>query len=75
MIDMKRTLRRLIFERNISNKDIAKLMGVSDSNFSMKLSKKDFTLHGDIETIADVLGYDVKIVFIDKETGKEIECE
>lgn len=75
MIDITRAFKRLIFERDISNREVAGRLGMSDSNFSKRISKKDFTIHGDIERIADVLGYDVKIVFIDKETGKEIDIE
>lgn len=75
MIDMTRAFKLLIFERNIKSKEVADKMGMSESNFSKRIGKKDFTLHGDIEAIADVLGYGVKVVFVDRETGKEIEVE
>lgn len=75
MIDMTRALKRLIFERNISNGEVAGRLSMSNSNFCKRISKKDFTLHGDIEKIADAMGYDVKVVFVDRENGKTIEVE
>lgn len=75
MIDVTRAFKRLMFERDITNREVAKILGMSDSNFSSRISKKDFTLHGDIERISDAIGYDVKLIFIDRQTGKTIDCE
>ena len=32
-------------------------------------------LEYDIIRVADAMGYDVKLCFVDRETGKEIECD
>lgn len=49
----------------------AHLLGISPQNYSRKLKNKTFTVK-DLEKIADVLGFDMEIVFTDRKTGRKI---
>ena len=74
MINFKRGIERVKAERGISQKDIGEKLGLSEANISRLLSKKDFRIHKDIEKIADILGYDTELYFIDRKSKKRIPC-
>ena len=75
MINFKRGLERIKAERGINQKDIGEKLGLSDANISRLLSKKDFRIHKDIEKIADALGYDLELYFVDRKSKKRIACD
>ena len=57
--------------RNLNDSQVASLFGMSRQNYSRKLKNKTFSID-DLQKIADVLGFDMEIVFTDRETGKKI---
>lgn len=57
--------------RDINNTQTAKLLGISRQNFSNKCERNNFTVN-DLQKIANVLGFDMEIVFTDRESGKKV---
>lgn len=56
---------------NITMRKLSKLLGISAQNLSNKLGRDSYKVR-DLQEIADALGYELSIKFIDKETGEEI---
>lgn len=75
MTDLKKGFKRLLLESDINQTQLGEKLNMTKANVSRLLNKDDFRIYGDIERIADVLNYDVKISFIDRETGKVIDCD
>lgn len=61
----------MLLERDKNATDLANLLGCSKSNISRKFKRDNFD-EKDLAEIANVLGCDLKIVFVDRETGREI---
>ena len=64
-------IRILLVERDMTLKELAKLLGKSSSTISDKLRRDNFT-EKDLMKIAEALRYDYEAVFTDKDTGKQI---
>ena len=64
-------IRLLIRRRNMILGSIADQTGQTRQNFSNKLKKGDFR-ESELRAIAEALGCELKISFIDKTTGEEI---
>ena len=64
-------IRFLKNRRNVTLGEIAEVTGQTRQNFSNKLKRNDFR-ESELSAIADFLGCELKISFIDKETGEEI---
>ena len=56
---------------NISLRKLATMLGTSGQNLCNKLGRDSYKVR-DLQEIADVLGYELSIKFIDKETGEEV---
>jgi hypothetical protein len=56
---------------NMSEAELARRTGQSAQNFNAKLHRNSYKV-SELEKIAKAFGADVKISFIDKETGKAI---
>lgn len=52
--------------RNLNNTQTAALLGSSRQNFSNKCERNNFSVN-ELQKIADVLGFDMDIIFIDRE--------
>jgi len=72
-MDMKisEKIRLLVRRRKITLGDLAEGTGQTRQNFSNKLTRDDFK-QSELSEIAGFLGCDLKVTFIDRETGEEI---
>lgn len=68
---MAKKVRMLLVERGINQTQLAKMLGMTPSNMSMKLAKDNMT-EEDLKKIADVLNCDFEGAFILRENGKRI---
>lgn len=56
---------------NLSDSELARRMGISPQNLYAKMKRDNFS-ESDLRAIADALGLELKIAFVDPDTGKEI---
>lgn len=76
LTNIKKAYKRLLLERGMMQTELAARLGWTDSNCYNRINKvQGMNRMMDIERIADAMGYDVKVVFVDRENGKEIEVE
>lgn len=68
---MAKKVRLLLVERGINQTELAKMLGITPSNMSMKLAKDNMT-EEDMRRIADVLDCDFEGTFVLRESGKRI---
>ena len=68
---MAKKVRILLAERGINQTQLAKLLGMTQANISMKLAKDNMT-EADLQKIADALNCDFEGTFILRENGKRI---
>jgi len=61
----------LVKRGNISESELARRIGISPQNLHNKMKRDNFT-ETDLREIADALGLQLEITFIDPETGKKI---
>ena len=59
-----------LVEKELTAKDLAVMIGTSQQNLSAKMKRDNFS-EKEMQEIADALNCDLKISFIDRETGKE----
>ena len=64
-VDVEKEIRKLLIEEDKTLSWLSKSLKTSQSNLSKKLKRNNFCTK-DIEKIANVLGYDLKIEFIKK---------
>lgn len=57
--------------RGINDSQTAEKLGLQKQNYSRKLKNQTFSI-SDLQKISNALGFDMEIVFTDKETGKKI---
>lgn len=65
-----RIIKMLCGFREIPLSDLAEKLGKSTSNFYQMLKRDNFR-ESELQQIADILNCDLKITFIDRESGKE----
>ena len=70
-MDMKETITALCEKRNTNYATVARKIGTTKQNICNKFAKNKFYLN-DIEKIADALNCDLRISFIDRETGEAL---
>lgn len=56
---------------NLSERDLAARMGDTPQNLNNKMKRDDFK-ESELRKIANALGYELVVKFIDTETGEEI---
>jgi transcriptional regulator with XRE-family HTH domain len=59
----------LVKKGNITEAELARRMGTSPGNLNQKMKRDNFT-EKDLREIGDVMGCDVKIIFVDRQTGE-----
>lgn len=59
-----------LIEKDLTAKDLAAKIGTSQQNLSAKMKRNNFS-EKEMEEIAAALNCDLKISFIDRDTGKE----
>ena len=64
-------IRFLAHRRSMTMGDIAERTNQTRQNFSNKMTRCDFK-ESELEKIAEVLGCELKVAFVDKETGDEV---
>ena len=70
-MSMTQKIRILLVKKgNMSEAELARRLDTTPNNFHQKLKKDNFR-ESDLKEIGDVLGCDVKITFVDRETGEE----
>ncbi len=57
--------------KGYSQKDTALQLNITPQNYYRKIKNRTFQVD-DLQHIADVLGFDMEIVFTDRESGKKI---
>jgi IS30 family transposase len=60
----------LVKTNNMTEAELARRLNNTPSNFNQKMKRDNFS-ERELREIGDVLGCDVKISFIDRETGEE----
>lgn len=65
-----KTIKMIIAYKGTSATETARKIGKSQTNFTQMLSRDNFR-EQDLLAIADALGCELKITWVDKETGKE----
>lgn len=68
---MAKKVRVLLAERGVTQTQLAEMLGMRQSNISMKLSRDNMT-EADLQKIADALNCDFEGTFILRENGKRI---
>lgn len=73
LMEMKTSekIRFLVGRRGVTLGDVAEGTNQTRQNFSNKMKRDDFK-QSELTAIADFLGCDLKIAFVDKQTGDEI---
>lgn len=68
---MAEKVRILLVKRKITVTDLAKLLGMSQSNLSNKLSRDNFS-EKELQEIAEALNCDLDIRFTLRDTGEQV---
>jgi DNA-binding Xre family transcriptional regulator len=71
MESVARKINIALAKNDMKRIDLAKKIGMIDTNF-YQLLKKDRYKTDVLENIANAMGYDLEISFIDRETGERI---
>ena len=67
MIDLEKTIRKLMIDENVNLTELGRRINNSKSNLSNKLRRNNL-YSDDLKKIAEALGYELKIEFIKKES-------
>lgn len=70
-MDGTKIIKRLLVEKGINTVELARRLECGTANIYNKYKRNNFSVN-EMEEIADALGADLKISFIDRETGKPI---
>ena len=70
-MDMKKIILDLCEKKKTNYSTVAKMIGTTKQNISNKFSKNKFYVN-DFEKIAEALNCELKISFVDKDTGEVI---
>ena len=60
----------LVKKDNITEAELARRLNTTPANFNQKMKRDNFS-EQDLREIGGVLGCDVKITFVDRQTGEE----
>lgn len=69
-MDIITQIRTITAYKGLAQKDIAEILNISPASLSRKIKNQTFTL-SDINIIAEGLGFDLQLSFVDKETGQK----
>lgn len=70
-MDGTKIIKRLLVEKGINTVELAKRLECGTANIYNKYKRNNFSVN-EMEEIADALGADLKISFVDRETGEPI---
>jgi hypothetical protein len=70
-MSMTQKIRILMVKKgNITEAELARRLNTTPGNFNQKMKRDNFA-EKDLREIGEVMGCNVKIIFIDKQTGEE----
>jgi transcriptional regulator len=70
-MSMTQQIRILLVKKdNMTEAELARRLNTTPGNFNQKMKRDNFS-EQDLREIGDVLGCDVKIRFVDRQTGEE----
>lgn len=70
-MDITKEIKKCLVEKNLTIKALATGTNQKQQNMTNKLRRGDFRV-SELEAIASVLGADLKIQFIDRQTGQPL---
>lgn len=73
-MDISKTFKMLMLKKDVKQVDVAIQFGMSKNTFNNLLQRNSFKLN-DVIKIASILGYDVKLQFVDRESGKIVDVD
>ena len=62
---------KIALKKHMTITQLAENIGISQSNLSNKLKRDNFS-NNELQSIADALDCDLKILLVDKDTGEEL---
>ena len=71
MQSISKIIRKILIDKNMTQTEVAEKLGTSKGNFNNQLNRDNYRLE-DIIKIAEVLGYEVNLILIDKDTNENI---
>ena len=75
-LDFRKAVKHMMVERDMAQYELGEKMGFKQKQgISQFLAKKDFKLNTEIVYVADLLGYDVKVTLIDRQSGKTLDVD
>lgn len=70
-MDVKKYISLCLTAREISQAELARRLGQTPQNFNQKMTKRTFTV-SELEYVADALGCDLVLRFVDRAAGKPL---
>ena len=71
MTDIKNYILTCAANRGLKQADIARAIGCSPQNFNQRINRRSFT-PAELQSIADVMGADLVIRFVDRRTKQAL---
>jgi transcriptional regulator with XRE-family HTH domain len=65
----------MLIDTDTSQTEIADRLQITKQAFNQFLNKQDYRINADIMRIADILGYDTQIAFVNRKTGQKIDAQ
>jgi len=75
-VDITKAFKMIMLDKNLKQYEVGQRLGIKDRQpFNRLIQKNDELRVSEVLKIADGLCCDVKLTFVDKETGKEWQCD
>ena len=71
-MELGKAFKKMMIDKSVTQVSVAAKLGVKKQNFNNKLRFDNFRIE-EIMKISDILGYDLKLQFIDRANGEIIE--
>lgn len=67
-MDITKIIKKILIDESITQTELAKKLSTSSGNLTNKFRRNDFRV-SELEVIAEALGYELKIEFVQKNKG------
>lgn len=74
-MDFGKIIKRILLDKDMTQTQLADSLDMSKQSLNSFLSRKDHRINSDIIPMCDKLGYDVEIIFRDRQSGKTISAD
>ena len=74
-LDITKALKMVMLDKKIKQYEAAEILGMDKRPYNRLIQKGDDLKMREVTKIADGLNCDVKLIFVDRETGKEWLCD